>query len=461
MAKRGRGVASVDEDESTYMHRSKDHAGQRFIAQGALSEISSSLSSSYIVPFARIFTQNTAYIGFLSAFSGLLTPLGNLWGTRAMRHHSRKRIHLTYTLLQTLIWLPLIAVSFLYWNNIATTVIPAIILVSYSLFIFFSAAKDPASFSWLGDLVSAEQRGHYFAKRNRIIGAWGLVIFMSAGFALRIFESRGGLLLSLTVMFAFAIFLRYLSYVHVKHIFSPKFSMKKGSYFSFWAFLKRYDNFGKFAVFHAVFNFAIMIASPFFAVYMLQDLQFDIFTFTILSASSTIWYLVFTPLAGKFSDKYGNVKLLWIAGLSFPLSTLFWIFFTDPVTLFFVPGMAAGIGNAALAIGVTNFTYDSTSQQKRGICLTYMGILNGTAVFVGSLVGGLFIEYLPITFMNVTLFVFALATGLRLLTAVVFLPFIKEPRNTEKVQGLVWDIHHPFRTIYADARWFAKFVHSK
>src|SRR3989344_9276346 len=90
-----------------------------------------------------------------------------------------------------------------------------------------------------------------------------------------------------------------------KKIFNPNFRIRRGYYFSFWDFLKNYDNFGKFAVYQAAFFFAVMLSSPFFAVYMLEDLKFSYVTFTIVTLSSSVFFLIFSPLAGKFSDKYG------------------------------------------------------------------------------------------------------------------------------------------------------------
>ena len=49
-----------------------------------------------------------------------------------------------------------------------------------------------------------------------------------------------------------------------------------------------------------------MIASPFFAVYMLEELKFSYYMYIAVILSSSIFYLLFLPLAGKFSDKYGN-----------------------------------------------------------------------------------------------------------------------------------------------------------
>ena len=456
-----KGVKQVVIHDSSSMTHFKDRGKEQLIAQGAVSESSTALGYSFIVPFAEKIGANALHIGFLSAFAGLLAPIGSLLGSKLMESRSRKKISITYTLWQALIWFPVIGIIFMLWKGFALPYLPIILIAFYSLFVFFTGVKDPPSFSWLGDLVSEKERGHYFARRNRIIGWYSLVVFLVAGFVLRFFETRGFLLTSFILMFLLAIFLRFISLYQTKKVFCPSFKLKKGYYFSFWSFIKRYDNFGKFAVFQAVFNFSIMVASPFFAVYMLNDLKFNILTFTIVSLSSTVFYLLFMPLAGKFSDKYGNLKLLYIAGLAFPLNAFLWVFIKDPVGLTLLPGLVSGIGNAALTIGITNYTYDSVSPERRGICVAYTGILNGVGVFLGSIAGGLMIQYLDISFMNKTLFVFALAAGLRLLTALIFLPQIKEVRRVNKVKGLSADILHPFKSVHSDVVWFKKFIYSK
>ncbi len=453
-----KGDVSVD---SSYVARLKEHARFRFISQGAVSEASTSLSSSFIVPFAKALGSNAAHIGFLSAFSGLIAPLGNLWGSKLMETRSRKSIHVTYTWWMSIIWLPIILLALLFNRQIGAPYLPIALIVLYSLFIFFSSVKDPASFSWLGDLILAKERGHYFAKRNRVIGWVGIFTFLIGGIILYWFELKPYVLAIYSAVFFVAIMLRVVSVYQVKHIFSPHMTLHRRARFSFWSFIRRYDNFGKFSVFQALFNFAVMVASPFFAVYMLNELGFNLFWFTAVSLSSTIFYLLLTPLAGKFSDRYGNLKLLHIAAWAFPVTPILWLFIKDPILLILLPGFTAGLGNAAFSIGATNFMYDSVSQEKRGICFTYSNILSGIGVFFGSIIGGLMIQYLNISFMNTTLFVFVVAAILRFGVAFVFVPQLKEARKAYRLDGLSWDVSHPFKTIHTDFVWFKKFIHEK
>ncbi len=443
--------------EESYKNKSKQRAAKNFIAEGAVNEASNNLGSSFITPFALAIGANSAHIGFLSAFTELFSPLGQMLGSRLMEKQSRKTILLRFVLLQALLWLPIIALTFFFWKQIGTPYLPYALIFFYAAWAFVVGVKNPSFFSWIGDVVPEERRGAYFAQRNRILGIVGIVVFLTASFVLDFFKTKGYVLVGFTILFSLSFLLRFVSRGFFRRSYSPSFHLRKKNYFSLWAFIRRYDNFGKFAFYQACFNFTIMIASPFFAVYMLQDLNFNYFTFTLVSLSSTLFYILFTPMMGRISDRYGNVRLLYLAGILFPLTPFLWIFLKDPVALFFLPGLTAGLGNAAFSLGVTNFMYDSVSPEKRGICVAYTSVLNGIGIFLGSILGGLMIQYLPITFMSKTLFVFALAAVARLLVGLLFLPYIKEVRKVKRLQGISVNVSHPFRMVHTDVVWFKQF----
>ena len=241
--------------------------------------------------------------------------------------------------------------------------------------------------------------------------------------------------------------------------FNPQFRVKKGYYFSFWQFLKNYGNYSKFAWFQATFYFSVMVSSPFFAVYMLEYLNFSYVTFTLVAVSSTFFFLVFSPLVGKFSDRYGNLKLLYLAAFLFPFVPLLWVFIKNPVWLIFAPGLISGIANSAYILGTTNFTYEITGPQKRGLYVAYTAVLIGIGTFLGGLLGGAIIQYVPITFMSPILFTFALSVLLMVMTSLFFLPQIKDSGIHDKMKGFSTDWHHPFKMMDSDVIWFKNFIH--
>ncbi len=220
--------------------------------------------------------------------------------------------------------------------------------------------------------------------------------------------------------------------------------LKKGYYFSFFQFLKKApkNNFGRFAIYTFLIYFAVQIAGPFFSVYMLKELKFNYLTFTLINISQSIASLLTLNLWGKFSDKYGNLKMLKICSFILPLIPVMWIFSSSPIYLILVPQMIAGISWAGFSLAASNFIYDTVSVQRRGICIAYYGLMNGIGIFLGGILGGFLATHLNIKFMNVLLFLFLISGVARLLVALIILPLLREVRIVKKLVFPAFHLRH-------------------
>lgn len=271
---------------------------------------------------------------------------------------------------------------------------------------------------------------------------------------IRWFEKLALTIIGFGLFFVLAAIFRLISFKTFKKQYLPKFYFHKKDYISLSQFLKNQDNYKKFAIYQAVFNFTIMIASPFFLVYMKQDLNFSYSTIMIISVSSSIFYLLFSKFAGKVSDKYGNVKLMYISNLCFVASPLFWIILKNPISLIFIPQLVVGLGNAAFVISTTNFTYDAVPQQKRGEYVAYTNILIGIGAFIGSILGGLLLKYLSIMSFNKFIILFLIAAVARFLAFLIFLPSIKEVKRVSQFHPMHIKLGHPFKTLHHEIGHF-------
>lgn len=447
-------------NESEYLKHSKEHALGMSVKEGCAQSVGVNMSSGFLTPFLLALGGNSFHVGLLTSLNGLADPVGEILGSKLMEHHSRKKLWMHAKLWIVLLQIPVIMLAYFFWKGILTPVLPWVMISIWGLIIPFIYGIGYVSWlSWLGDLVPSERRGEFFASRNRVIGIIGLITFLLAGFFLDLFKTKGYVLLGFSILFGFAVIFRVISAYYTSRIFNPYFRVKKQSYFSFLSFLKRYDNYGKFTVFQSVFTFAMMLSAPFFAVYMLDDLNFGYTTYTIVSLSSTIFYLIFSPLAGKFSDRYGNIKLLYFGALLFPIVPLLWMTFQSPWTLVLIPGLLSGLANAAFVTGTTDFSYDSTSHEKRGLCFAYSALLVGLGILFGSFIGGFLVEYVKITFMKPLFFVFILSSIFMVFTAIYFLPQLKENRSIEKIRGLHLEVTHPVKTLNTFIIWARQLSH--
>ena len=439
----------------------KEKALSTSIKEGSAEAVSSRIANNYITPFALLLNAQAIHIGLLNAISGLFAPLAQLFGSRLMEKHPRKNIVTRFVFLQAITWIPIALVSYLYWKGIFQNSLLYITIALYTLFVVFANISYPPWFSWMGDIVPENSRGKYFAKRNSITEIVGIITILICAFALDAFKTRGLALLGFSILFLFASLFKLVSYGFLKKQYSPGLKIDDGYYFSFFSFLKRHDNFGKFAIYNGVFYFAIMVASPFFAVYMLKTLNFDYAKFIAISISSSVFYLLFQPVIGKFSDKYGNKKLLIIGNIFFALTPIFWIFSRNFIYLLIIPQLISGLANAAYTIAFTNFTYSSVKKpEHRGLCVSYANILIGVGTFVGSILGGLILSKFNISLASSFFILFGIASFLRILAGIIFLPMIKDEKiKFKKLPPLKFSFFHPVRTVNAEIRWFRAAVH--
>ena len=195
---------------------------------------------------------------------------------------------------------------------------------------------------------------------------------------------------------------------------------------------------------------------------MLQELNFSYLTYMLVTMSSSVFYLLFTPLAGRFSDHFGNRRLIVISAFLFALNPMLWMLIKAPLLLILVPQLIVGLANAALVIGVTNFTYDAASPQHRGICVAYSNILAGIGIFIGSLIGGALLNYVKVSFLPPFMFLFLIAALARFLVALFLIPKIREERTSiERLPPVHINLVHPFRTLHAEIGWVRHVVTAK
>jgi len=457
-------IKNIERDvdgKSDFSIREKQKALEISIKEGSVSQFSSGIGESYITPFALALKANSWHVGLLSSLSGLANPLSQLIGSQMMENNSRKKIVRRFVLLQAFIWIPIIFLCFLFWKGLFVQYLPYALIVLFTLLVSCQGIMHPPGFSWMGDLVPEKDRGKYFSIKNRVNGTISLIGFLLGAIILDFFKTKGLAILGFGIIFSIATSFRIYSFLILKKIYSPKFKVKKESYFSFRDFLKRFDNYGKFALYQALFNFSLMIASPFFAVYMLQELKFSYTLLMAVIISGSIFHIVLSPIIGRFSDRFGNLRLIHLATFLFAINPLLWMFIKDPLFLIIIPQFLSGLANASFTIGTTNFTYDSVSPQKRGICVAYTSIMSGVGVFFGSLLGGLLLNYVDFNLVNPFIVTFAIASITRFLVGLFALPLIKEEKKVERLPPAHINLTHPFKSIHSEIGFFRNILKNK
>ncbi len=416
------------------------------IKEGGFSAASAGFGNSFISPFAIALNATNFQIGFLSSFVGLVGPLSQWFSSHIMEKFSRKKIVIWSVVLQALVFIPIIVLALFFWKGIMVEYLPIFLIVFYSLYIGVGAVAGPSWFSWMGDLVPGKERGRYFGKRNRITGAVAIVSMLIGGFFLDYFRTQGLALIGFSILFSVAMITRLIAGFLFTKQYYVDMRLKRGYYFSLKDFVVNWKNtnFAKFVTFVSVFYLAVYIASPFFAVYMLRELEFSYVWYTAITLSQTGFSLIAFPLWGKFADKYGNRRVLWISSLFLPLVPILWMFSTSKIYLILVPALVGGVFWGGFTLSAFNFIYDSVTPEHRGLCSIYNNVFVGLGVFFGSIVGGVIAKFVSVGFLNIFLFLFLVSGILRLVAVFTFLPRVKEVRKYLRKPPVLMKDYHTF-----------------
>lgn len=286
----------------------------------------------------------------------------------------------------------------------------------------------------MGTLVPENKRGTYFSKRNRRLQFFGMIAMIVSSYLLDLSTKYGSTIGQITTYtifcFCFLFFMSFLFRLRtinlLKKQYEPKIKIRKKEKRSIKGFLKEIKRtpFGNFALYYATLKFSMAIASPFFVVYMLKELNFSYTLYILTMISVVLFNVIFFPIIGKIADNYGNITLTKISSLFISLVPLYWFlttFFLDKfyflrVSSILIQGLLFGFGGVGLELAARNYIYDTNNHERRMYALSYLNLLTGTLIFIGSLIGSI-LTFVNISFISTLPFIFLISFILRLIVS--------------------------------------------
>jgi len=384
--------------------------------------IKNSIKSNFIIPFAISLNATNDVIAMISAAPQLIGSFFQLFSSDLMKKVGNRKIVIgTAALIDALFFIPILLIPFVWRSN-------------YLLLLFFLILQAiavellrPVYNSLVGDIVPQRKRGNIFSRVNKISGIVSFITSITAGLILSYFSNP---FIGFAIIFSIAFVSRSISAYLRFNYSEPKHLVEKNriSLRKFTAKLNK-TNFGKFVLYSSLMKFAVGISSPFFAVYMLSYLKLDFLTYSVVNAASIISSFLVLSKWGSKIDLKGSRYMLRMSGFLVPWMPVLWIFFKNPLVLIILQ-FISGATWSAYNLSSSNFMLDATTRRNRLVLTSYNNFFVGVMTFLGALLGGFLMRYLPADFYgNVFYFVFALSGVLRLLISGYFIPTIKEERR--------------------------------
>jgi MFS family permease len=252
---------------------------------------------------------------------------------------------------------------------------------------FFSQLGFPAWSAFSADLVPARIRGRYFGSRNIGIGVAALLFTpLAGGLAEAIGIPRGyqvGFIVAGLVGFAAtAIFAR----IPDPPREAPANQAQPEAKQSIWAMLRSHPRFAAFSSVAVLWNLSIMVAGPYFSVYIVRNLGASPTQIGLLAAANSLFNIAGQRVWGRVNDRRGAAWVMGLTGLLIPLIPAFYAVAPNPWWLIAVECFS-GFAWSGYSLASFNLMLGLAPAEQRARFSAVYQIAVFSASFVGPLLG--------------------------------------------------------------------------
>lgn len=337
------------------------------------------------------------------------------------------------TIGQALSWIPILLLPLAYpaWG-------PWLLILGAALYFACNHFTAPTWASFIADHLDQHERGAYFARRALIVAAVSFGALCAAGGLLSLWPPRTAWV-GFVLIFLAAGTARLFSAFALRPVPDLPHPEPRSGHEGFRAFLRQSSrSFRRFLLFSSLMHLAVLMAAPYFVLYMLRDLHFSYLDYGGWLAAGVLGQLLTLQTWGRFGDRFGNKALLSITGFIVPVLPMCYLLTTN---VFFMTGVNffSGMIWAGLALGLQNYVFDAAPGEDRVKAVAVYSAVNAVGWCCGALLGSWLIAALPSQFEWAGLspasnlpVVFFVSGVLRLVISAGLMGGFHEPRAVEQ-----------------------------
>ena len=385
---------------------------------GLFAGVPMALLLQYLPLFAVAYGANNAEVGLMAAGAGLGAAVAFLPGAWLSDLWRRRKsfVVLTSGLLSRAPFIAYVLIPFVADGEAALR----LIILLAMLQAFLTSLGTPAWTSLAADIVPLSIRGRYFAWREFIYGAGGMVAAPAAGLMVTVWGKpegwQGVWLLALA-----ASVLSVWFFSRIPEEPRPRPSAEASAVPPWHSTILRDANFLIFGGTVFLWNISLYAAAPFFNVYLVKNLGASVAWVGGLAAVASAFGLVGQAMFGRLLDARGSRWLMAVCGLFIPFLPWAWYVIDAPWQIIFVNAVG-GVAWAGYILGSFNFLLIVSPPQQR----RYYAAAYHTLVFLstaaGPLIGGVVAQSHSIKAL------FVISGAGRLVAHALFLRFVHERR---------------------------------
>jgi MFS family permease len=287
-----------------------------------------------------------------------------------------------------------------------------------TLYWFSGLSGGPSWNTWIETIIPPRVRTKFFACRTRTGQMFTLLGFAAGGLALHWAKGNGALLPTFCTVLLVAAAFRIYSGISLLRQSEPLRGKINDRHVPLkQLFASTAKNGGTLVWYLLAMQTAVQISGPYFNSYLILDKQISYFDYMLMIGVGFAGKVLATPFWGRYAQRAGAKRLLWIGGLMIIPISSFWVIsdwfavwqWTTPITLpgadapWVITGEFAYLCFVQLVSGVTWSAYElamllmffeAIPRQDRTSMLTFYNWGNAAAMVVGSFFGAAVLQWM-------------------------------------------------------------------
>jgi len=347
----------------------------------------------------------------------------------------RKLLWFTSAMLERTARMGGILLAYWLWHEKSPAAAP-VLIAGVCVANFFSAMATPPWFSWLADLIPADQHGSFMGRRSAWIALTIILVIVPASFALDLVPAEWKLETAL-IIFGLATAIGMIDLVIHGTLPEPSMALPKGqSFFTQLLGPLRDRSFRPWLLFNACWTFAMTEGGALATLYFVEDLGIKrnfLGGMIVLTVIPLLGGTLTSSWTGRLVDRVGPRRMLFRAHLFWAILPLFWIVATPETALWWlaISSLLGGTSSYAAMNAANKVVTRFPPPEHRAMYIAVSSCLGSLAGGVGVMVSGAVVGTLEgwsVTWGGWTFIgfhvVFAASAVLRLVATFVLVPRI-------------------------------------
>lgn len=297
------------------------------------------------------------------------------------------------------------------------------IFIPATLYWAAGLSVGPAWNTWVEYLVPQKIRSGFFARRSRMCHIGVLLGLISGGLFLRWSVAHDLTVAVFSVLFGIGAIGRFVSARMLarqteqltSHVLRddladhpetetpcpndvlesnvPRIASAKERFSAVLQAFKQPGSAGRLVLFLMAVQTAVHVSGPYFTPYMLRVLNLSWIDYMSLLSLGFIGKMLALPWAGRFANRFGSDRLLWVGSIGIvPVSALW--FFSGNFWWLAATQIVSGLVWACYELAVLLQFFRQIPGQQRVAVLTLYNLGNSTAMVLGTVIGGVLLNML-------------------------------------------------------------------